>query len=146
MSFSGGEIAKNSENRPWVKKSIFLKSEISMPQLNHKKRNLKLMLVGTKKHIKTTCSASEIIAIYFVKIHSSVNILDFWKNRFFLAKVWFSWFFGVSVIENVIFCSTSIFKLPLRTTQNQNFAKILWGSLENVLKFPKKYFWLLPTT
>ena len=33
------------QNRPWVKKSIFPKSEISSPQSNHGKRNIKLMLV-----------------------------------------------------------------------------------------------------
>ena len=98
------------------------------------------MLVGTKKHIKTTCSASEIIAIYFVKIHSSVNILDFWKKRFFWLKCDSHDFWRFQLPENVIFCSTGIFKFPLRTTQNQNFAKILWGSLENVLNFPKNIF------
>ena len=33
------------QNRPWPKKSIFSKSEISIPQSNHGKRNIKLMLV-----------------------------------------------------------------------------------------------------
>ena len=33
------------QNRPWPKKSIFSKSEISSPQSNHGKRNIKLMLV-----------------------------------------------------------------------------------------------------
>ena len=33
------------QNRPWAKKSIFSKSEISSPQSNHGKRNIKLMLV-----------------------------------------------------------------------------------------------------
>merc|ERR1711954_482441 len=33
------------QNGPWAKKSIFSKSEISSPQSNHGKRNIKLMLV-----------------------------------------------------------------------------------------------------
>ena len=33
------------QNRRWAKKSIFSKSEISTPQSNHGKRNIKLMLV-----------------------------------------------------------------------------------------------------
>ena len=37
--------AEKAKNRPWPKKSIFSKSEISIPQSNHGKRNIKLMLV-----------------------------------------------------------------------------------------------------
>ena len=72
-----------------------------------------------------------------------INILDFWKNRYFSLMCDSHDFGRFRLPENLIFCSTSIFKLSLRTTQNQNFAKILWESLENVLNFPKKYFWLL---
>ena len=37
--------AEKAQNRSWPKKSIFSKSEISIPQSNHGKRNIKLMLV-----------------------------------------------------------------------------------------------------
>ena len=42
----------------------------------------------------------------------------------------------------VIFYSTDIFKLSLRTTQNQNFEKFLWGSLENFLNLNINIFGL----
>ena len=53
---------RTPQNRPWPKKSIFSKSEISIPQSNHGKRNIKLMLVRPKKHFRTTCRVPEIIA------------------------------------------------------------------------------------
>ena len=37
--------AEKAKNRSWPKKSIFPKSEISIPQSNHGKRNIKLLLV-----------------------------------------------------------------------------------------------------
>ena len=64
-----------------------------------------------------------------------INILDFWKKRFFWLKCDSHDFWRFQLPEYVIFCSTGIFKLRLRTTQIQNFAKIwFWVVLSGSLK------------
>ena len=65
------------QNGPWAKKTIFSKSEISSPQSNHGKRNIKLMLVRPQKRFRTTCGVSEIIAkiwIFALQLHVSARI------------------------------------------------------------------------
>ena len=55
----------------------FLKSEISLSQSNHDKRNIKLMLVRPQKRFRTTCSISEIITknwIFALPLHVSAGI------------------------------------------------------------------------
>ena len=52
------------QNRLSAKKSIFSKSEISIPQSNHGKRNIKLILVRPQKRFRTDISDFEKIDFF----------------------------------------------------------------------------------
>ena len=120
-----------------TQKSIFSKSKISIPQSNHGKRNIKLMLVRPQKRFRTTCGVSEIITknwIFALLLHVSEGIpAETCKSR---ANIQF--FVIISETPQVV---SKRFWIRTNISLMFLFPWLDWGI--DILDFEKSIFWVM---